>query len=52
MERLLASTFLALSLAAVVSPAEAFGINAKATARLEAEVGLYAKTIAFLSDIS
>lgn len=49
MERLLATTFLAISLAGAVSPAEAFEINAKATARLEAEVSLDAKTIAFLN---
>lgn len=48
MERLLATTFLGISLVGAVSPAEAFEINAKATARLEAEVGLDAKTIAFL----
>ncbi|SMD00359.1 hypothetical protein [Rhizobium sp. RU36D] len=49
MDRLIASTFLVLSLSAVVSPAQAFEINAKATTRLEAEVGLDAKTIAFLN---
>lgn len=49
MDRLLASTFLAISLVGTVSPAEGFEINAKATARLEAEVGLDAKTIAFLN---
>ncbi|UIJ82425.1 hypothetical protein [Rhizobium leguminosarum] len=49
MKRLLASTFLAFLFVGAVSPADAFEINAKATARLEAEVGLDAKTIAFLN---